>query len=253
VDRESRSRRQGHRRILSLPLGVSLWLALILLALPRHQPALHARSDPSASAIVSTAAKARPARPTATGLPVFRLGTAARPYGWSTIIGDLNTDGTPDLVIADRTPRKAGGYTYELEFAVSGLEPRQVSFDSRQDALTVGMSDVDHDNDLDVVVSAVLSKEVVGIWLNDGGGHFQATDLRRFGADAPLLQSVSGWDQQDSATSGVSPRRADTLRAAAATTPAPSADRLLAARPDHLHPTRPYVSTAPRGPPSQPA
>jgi hypothetical protein len=242
----SRARRRGRR---PGSLSVSLWLTLIFCALARHQPALPAASDPSAANIVSSAATTRPAPVTPPTLPAFRLGTAARPFGWSTIVGDLNTDGTPDLVIADRTSRTAGGYTYQLQFAISGLEPRQVSFDSRQDALTVGVSDVDHDNDLDVV----LSREVVGIWLNDGGGHFEATDLRRFGADAPLLQSVSAWDQQGSAPSGVPPRRADPLGPASATTLALSPDRFPTARTGHLHPTRPSLSAAPRGPPSQPA
>src|SRR6476646_2691700 len=35
--------------------------------------------------------------------PAFRLGDAARPFGWSTVVSDFNHDGIPDLAIADRT------------------------------------------------------------------------------------------------------------------------------------------------------
>jgi len=61
---------------------------------------------------------------------------------------------------------------YEVRFSVSGLAPRSVSFESAQSALTVSIRDVDHDNDLDVVVSEVLSRVVTNVWLNDGHGHF---------------------------------------------------------------------------------
>jgi hypothetical protein len=229
---------------------VSLWLALIFCAIARHQPALHATSDRSAIAGVASAATAHPAA--VTPLSVFRLGTAARPFGWSTTIGDLNTDGTPDLVIADRTSRSAGGYTYQLEFEVSGLEPREISFDSRQDAVTVGVSDVDHDNDLDVVVSVVLSKEIVGIWLNDGTGRFNATDVRQFPSHALLLQTVSPRDLSvDPAALGVPSRRAaDALKALAPTLVARSNSRLLNLRPSHLHTALGSPASAPRGPPT---
>jgi len=234
---------------------VSLWLVLIFCALTRHQPALHATSDPSAITGVASAAIAPSASMTPEPLSVFRLGTAARPFGWSTTIGDLNTDGTPDLVIADRTSRRAGGYTYQLEFDVSGLESREVSFDSRQDALTVGVSDVDHDNDLDIVVSVVLSREIVGIWLNDGAGRFKPTDLRQFPSHALLLQSVSPRDLSvDPAAFGVPSRRAAAALRALVPMPVVRSDgRLLNLRPSHLHAAPGSTPSAPRGPPTQSA
>src|SRR5262245_66637483 len=32
--------------------------------------------------------------------PAFRLGTAARPFGWSTAVADVNHDGQADVVVA---------------------------------------------------------------------------------------------------------------------------------------------------------
>lgn len=104
--------------------------------------------------------------------PAFRLGTAARPFGWATAIADFNRDGLADTAVADRLSQGPAGYVYEVRFSVSGLPPRSVSFESAQSALTVSIRDVDHDNDLDVVVSEVLSRVVTNVWLNDGQGHF---------------------------------------------------------------------------------
>ena len=123
----------------------------------------------------------------------FRLGTAARPFGWSTAIGDLNADGRPDYAIADRIGRRASGFEYALELSISGIGSQSISFDSTQDALAVTLRDVDHDSDLDVVVTALLSRAVVGVWLNDGAGRFH---------DADTLASVSAWQSTESLTNG---------------------------------------------------
>src|SRR5438874_568194 len=104
--------------------------------------------------------------------PAFRLGTAAHPFGWSTAIGDLNADGRPDYAIADRLFRRPSGFAYSLQFVIAGVGSRSVTFDAPGDALTVSLRDVDHDRDLDVVVTSVVSRAVVGVWLNDGVGRF---------------------------------------------------------------------------------
>ena len=115
---------------------------------------------------------AEPAVTTWPAVPGFRLGTAARPFGWATGVADFNHDGLADTAVADRLSRGGAGFFYELRFSVSGLAPRSVSFDSAEPALTVSIRDVDHDNDLDVVVSEALSRTVTDVWLNDGRGHF---------------------------------------------------------------------------------
>ena len=123
--------------------------------------------------------------------PVFRLGTAARPFGWATAIADFNRDGLADTAVADRRSRVGAGYLYELRFSVSGLAARTVSFESAQPALTVSIRDVDHDNDLDVVVSEVVSRVVTNVWLNDGRGHF----TEALPAQAPnRLESVPAFE-----------------------------------------------------------
>src|SRR5262245_54955299 len=93
------------------------------------------------------------AAPPASVAAGFRLGTAARPFAWSTAIGDLNADGRPDFAIADRVGRRPTGFAYNLELSIAGGQSASVAFDSDQDALSVSLRDVDHDRDLDVVVT----------------------------------------------------------------------------------------------------
>jgi hypothetical protein len=143
---------------------------------------------------------------TSPALPPFRLGTAARPFGWATAIADFNRDGLADTAVADRVSRDGAGYLYELRFSVSGLSPRSVSFESAQSALTVSIRDVDHDNDLDVVVSEVVSRTVTNVWLNDGRGHFTeaapAQEPSRLENPPGLETGESAGDIEPGATNG---------------------------------------------------
>jgi len=156
-----------------------------------------------AAAVQSPVASIRPSLP---ALSAFRLGTAAGFLGWSTAIGDFNTDGTPDAAIADRVPEPIDGASYRIEFSVSGREPATVAFDSDQDALTVRVSDVDHDNDLDIVVSGALTRQVVGVWLNDGRGGFSPSDARPFASEIGQSHSLDAGDSSDEASNiGLTP------------------------------------------------
>jgi hypothetical protein len=133
----------------------------LLAAIAGTSPRLAARSNAVWSSL----------RPLAATSP-FRLGTAARPFGWSTAIGDLNADGRPDYAVADRIGRASSGFHYSVELSVSGIGARFVTFDSPDSSLSVSLRDVDHDRDLDVVVSTIVTPTVVHVWLNDGRGAF---------------------------------------------------------------------------------
>ena len=183
------------RTLAAIAAGVCAWLT--------SGAALPAR--PLAATGPQPVASVRPSIP---ALPAFRLGTAAGFLGWSTAIGDFNTDGTPDAAIADRVPEAIDGATYRIEFSVSGRETATVAFASEQDALTVRVSDVDHDNDLDVVVTGALSRQVVGVWLNDGRGGFSPSDARPFASELGLSHSLGSADSSDEASNvGLTPRR----------------------------------------------
>jgi len=144
------------------------------------------------------------------GVPTFRLGNAARPFGWSTAIGDVNTDGTPDVAIADHVGQWASEYAYRIELSISGQAPGDVTFESTHDAVSISLSDVDRDDDLDIVVGVPLSAETVGVWLNDGHGHFTSSDVRQSGASLQTDQTFESGDSfTDLAALESAPRRTD--------------------------------------------
>jgi len=175
------------RTLAAIAVGLCVWLTTGA-AWPGR--ALVAAGPPAVASL----------RPSLPAMPAFRLGTAAGFLGWSTAIGDFNTDGTPDAAIADRVPRPIDGASYRIEFWVSGREPATVAFDSEQDSLTVRLSDVDHDNDLDVVVSGALTRQVVGVWLNDGRGGFSRSDTRPFASELGQAHSLGAADSSDDAS-----------------------------------------------------
>jgi len=156
----------------------SLVAALAICAAGRAPAA--ARPSPAAADADRRASAPSNASAAAPQQPAFRLGTAARPFGWATAIGDFNDDGTPDVVVADHVGRRADRYAYRLEFSLSGAAPADVFFESTADALTITTVDIDHDNDLDIVAGRPMNGGTVGVWLNDGRGHFTAADVRRF-------------------------------------------------------------------------
>ena len=200
---------------------------------------------------VAARATSQPVSSNPAFVPAFRLGSAAQPFGWSTAVGDFNADGTPDLVIADHTSRRAGLYAYQIQFSVSGLDSRNFAFESPQDAISVRIFDVDHDDDLDVVVNSAASREVVGIWLNDGHGRFQSADVRRFASEIRLLRSVNATTEHafDPLTGTVRDRRStDGLVVRVHSTPAMARPRFMA-RVSSIRPSVQSSAATPRGPP----
>ena len=151
------------------------------------------RSSPGASQgySTSTARSIEPAAPETAG---FRLGNASRPFGWSTVIGDFNTDGKPDVAVADHLGRDPIGYEYRIEVSLSGDAPDDLTFESSHDAVTIRASDVDRDHDLDIIVGLPFSRETVGVWLNDGHGHFTVADVGKFPAALEAQETVGTAD-----------------------------------------------------------
>ena len=146
------------------------------------------------STLVPHVAFAQTAAANPSASPVmFRPGTAAAPYDSATAVADFDADGAPDVAIADRTSRS--GTHYDIEVRLSEGSTQTVSFASTRGALHITALDVDNDHDADLVITPVLSREVVSIWINDGAGHFIAGDRASFASVAGLgaVPSLSGF------------------------------------------------------------
>jgi hypothetical protein len=166
---------------------VSVCLALMMLVIGGRQVA---SSPPAATAVAVIGPADGDTRSGRSDQQAFRLGNAAEPFGRSTVVSDFNTDGRPDVAVADHVARRTSNYAYRIEFSLSGQAPRDVTFESSRAAITIAVVDIDRDNDLDLIVGTPLSGETVGIWLNDGQGHFTAGDLRQAPPTIRSLQSV---------------------------------------------------------------
>jgi len=114
----------------------------------------------------------------ADGSVVFRLGDAGAPFRYSTVVGDFNTDGRPDVAVADHVGNGVEPYEYRLQFSVSGQPVRDITFEASQEAIDLRLADVDRDDDLDLIVGEPLSGETLAVWLNDGHGHFTQGSIR---------------------------------------------------------------------------
>lgn len=229
----------------------SLLVSSLCLALVGAGTAAAAPSPSTATAGDRRSATEAPRSSTAAAPPAFRLGTAAKPFGWSTVIGDFNSDGTPDLVVADHVGRSAGRYAYRLEFSLSGTAPAAVFFESTSESLTITTVDVDHDNDLDIVVGRPLNGGAVGVWLNDGHGHFQSASVRQLPSAIGARQTLDAADREIDAAAIVAPARPH--HGDLASSGAPPADSLhhsVARRPARRRSSSSARRSNPRGPPS---
>jgi hypothetical protein len=194
-------------RFVQRPLCACICAALVVLASVNSQA--QPRSEAGRSRVSSVSGASLIDAP-ASGAAVFRLGNAARPFGWSTVIGDFDTDGKPDVAVADHIGRDANGYAYRIEFSMSGQVSGGVTFQSTQNAITIRAADVDSDRDLDIVVGLPISGRTVGVWLNDGHGHFTSADVAQFPATLEAEQSAAiGHSLARPAPFESSPRRVD--------------------------------------------
>jgi hypothetical protein len=105
----------------------------------------------------------------------------ALPLASTTAVADFNADGRPDVAIAGHG-FVGDGSNYRIDVRLSNGDRQSVSFASGLDTLRIRAFDVDNDHDIDIVVTPLLSHDVVGVWLNDGAGHFR----RSVAADLPL-------------------------------------------------------------------
>jgi VCBS repeat protein len=125
----------------------------------------------------------------------------------SAAVADFNADGRPDLAVANHIGGRSSA-AYRIDFQLSNGRSQSISFASAQQGLRVSAIDVDNDHDLDLVITPLLGRNVVGVWLNDGAGHFKPGDPDAVPSDCARLSTstITGCPTQLAAVMP-SPRR----------------------------------------------
>lgn len=119
----------------------------------------------------------------AAGPSVHQLPSAADPVsvsGW--VLADLNGDDNVDLATARSERRDTGGYAQEVRVKLGAFEQTSFRFQSPSARIELDSRDLDGDQDSDLVILEPLSREPIGVWINDGTGSFHEGRLADFAA-----------------------------------------------------------------------
>lgn len=100
--------------------------------------------------------------------------------GW--VLADLNGDESVDLATARSGRHDANGYAQEVSVKLGAFQQTSFRFLSPGATIELSSRDVDGDQDRDLVVLEPLSREPIGVWINDGAGLFHEGNLADFEA-----------------------------------------------------------------------
>jgi len=100
--------------------------------------------------------------------------------GW--VLADLNGDQNVDLATARSGHHDANGYAQEVRITLGASQQTSFRFQSRGATVELSSRDVDGDQDRDLVILEPVSREPIGVWINDGAGLFHEGKLADFRA-----------------------------------------------------------------------
>jgi hypothetical protein len=100
--------------------------------------------------------------------------------GW--VLSDLNGDNSVDLATARSGRHDANGYAQEVRITLGAFQQTSFHFQSRGATVELSSRDVDGDQDRDLVILEPVSRELIGVWINDGAGSFHEGNLADFQA-----------------------------------------------------------------------
>jgi hypothetical protein len=120
----------------------------------------------------------------------FVFPAAAKPFDLSAnaspstswVVADLNGDRIADFAATGPGQRDGAGYVHRISIQLTGF--RATSFVVRGSSPSVRLSfrDIDGDHDRDLIVLESWSASPVGVWLNDGTGHFTEANVSDYAA-----------------------------------------------------------------------
>jgi len=109
----------------------------------------------------------------------YRLpANAAETVGW--VLTDLDGDRAVDLASSDTGRRDARGYVHNVNIHLTGFKETSFVVRGSTPSIRLSFRDVDGDQDRDLIVLEPWSSRPVGLWLNDGDGHFLEADVTAF-------------------------------------------------------------------------
>ncbi len=117
----------------------------------------------------------------------FRFGNAAGSLGAATAISDFDGDKKPDFAIADRSN---GPGHFQVEFRIGSQAASYLDVTSNVLALDLSVRDVDSDDDQDVVLVRPITREAVGVLVNDGFGRFHQESVDSYSIPADSDESL---------------------------------------------------------------
>ncbi len=122
----------------------------------------------TASAMVSAApANHAPDLPRYSGM--------SRSHGW--VLTDLDGDRIADMAAAGPGRVDGQGYAREVSVKLAGSEKTFFTVRTPGASIRLSVRDIDGDDDRDLVILESWSLRPIGIWLNDGHGHFEEGDI----------------------------------------------------------------------------
>jgi len=100
--------------------------------------------------------------------------------GW--VLADLNGDQNVDLATARSGRHDANGYAQEVRITLGAFQQTSFHFQSPGATIELSSRDVDGDQDRDLVILEPLTREPIGVWINNGAGLFHEGNLADFKA-----------------------------------------------------------------------
>src|SRR5215468_10405172 len=97
-------------------------------------------------------------------------------------LADLDGDHAPDFATGQRLGRTTDGYFYRVQLQLSSDVSSSSFTLLHNNALGLKITgvDIDGDDDIDLIISDGFSHQHIGIWFNDGKGHFAKSLPDRF-------------------------------------------------------------------------
>src|SRR5271169_2974089 len=102
------------------------------------------------------------------------------PSSSSFALADFDGDRKPDLASVEFTRFDSSEVRYSITFRLTSGNAQTVGVVAPFGGLDISVRDVNGDAALDLIVRSAWHHQVVAIFLNDGHGHFAATDPSAF-------------------------------------------------------------------------